>query len=356
MKPIAVIGGGIAGLAAAATLHREYLPVLVIDAAEEPGGRCRSMRTEHWTADLGVTCFSLRDDAVMRLVRKAGLEAETVALQGAVCGLDESGAIQPRPSDFAGHRVTLKRGMQSLFDEYAKEIDFLPETTIGALRWRDQARRFQMRDVETGRALRHPESRRVIEASAVVLAVPGTSAADICGGSGFLQDVYEVLRRVEYDPGLTAVFELPRQESPFCLLECGGRDGLAHMTFEERQSPLRVGDRGMSVLVVQSTADKARDLHSAPDAEAAGALYGVARKVVPSLPEEPNVGHVVRWRDWEPHEESRVRLGEGGIPTNPPGLPVALAGDYVSGPSLNDWALSGERAARSVMQRLEHGV
>ena len=53
MAPVIVIGAGLAGLAAAATLHRAGVPVQVIDAADAVGGRVRTDVVDGFACDRG---------------------------------------------------------------------------------------------------------------------------------------------------------------------------------------------------------------------------------------------------------------------------------------------------------------
>ncbi len=58
---IAIIGAGIAGLAAAQTLRDGGINATVFDKGRGPGGRMVSKRTEHGSIDLGAQYFTARD-------------------------------------------------------------------------------------------------------------------------------------------------------------------------------------------------------------------------------------------------------------------------------------------------------
>jgi len=65
---IAIIGAGIAGLAAARELQAADMPVTVYDKARGPGGRFGSKRTPHGPMDLGAQYFTARDPAFREAV------------------------------------------------------------------------------------------------------------------------------------------------------------------------------------------------------------------------------------------------------------------------------------------------
>lgn len=58
---IAVVGAGMAGLAAARELSRHQLRVQIFDKGRRPGGRMSSRQREHGTFDLGAQYFTARD-------------------------------------------------------------------------------------------------------------------------------------------------------------------------------------------------------------------------------------------------------------------------------------------------------
>lgn len=76
MAGIAVVGGGIAGLACAWRLARAGHEVEVLERASEPGGRMRSARRRDFLLDLGTPCFARSDAALQVAADALGLAAE----------------------------------------------------------------------------------------------------------------------------------------------------------------------------------------------------------------------------------------------------------------------------------------
>ncbi|HXK26528.1 MAG TPA: FAD-dependent oxidoreductase [Myxococcota bacterium] len=73
MAGIAVVGGGIAGLACAWRLARAGHEALVLERASAPGGRMRSMRRGDFLLDLGTPCFAQSDSALRIAADALGL-------------------------------------------------------------------------------------------------------------------------------------------------------------------------------------------------------------------------------------------------------------------------------------------
>ncbi|GGR57026.1 protoporphyrinogen/coproporphyrinogen oxidase [Streptomyces roseolus] len=76
---IAVIGSGLAGLAAAHELRRNGHEVCVFEAADAPGGRMRSVRRDGYLIDTGAEQISAQGyRATWQLIRRAGLTPDDV--------------------------------------------------------------------------------------------------------------------------------------------------------------------------------------------------------------------------------------------------------------------------------------
>ena len=75
---VAVLGGGISGLAAAIYLVRGGASVILLEPADRPGGALRTLRDGDWTFELGPNTV-LEKPPVRELLEAAGLTGERVA-------------------------------------------------------------------------------------------------------------------------------------------------------------------------------------------------------------------------------------------------------------------------------------
>ena len=102
MAGIAVVGGGIAGLACAWRLARSGHQVEVLEAADAPGGRMRSVQRDGFRLDAGAPCFA-RSDAALQLVAEAvGLVPERSPYAHARDAWMRGGALHLLGRDGAG--------------------------------------------------------------------------------------------------------------------------------------------------------------------------------------------------------------------------------------------------------------
>ncbi len=352
MNPIVIIGGGVAGLGAAWKLRKHHHPFLVLESSSMLGGRLSTLVGDGWMADVGCPCFRQQDTALQHIIRDIGLETDVVVVQGPVRkGKMTNTGLELGPADFTAHRVTLRHGMTSLFEEWMRQVDVLDNKPVAGIRWQPNHHRFVFRDRITGRTLRHPESHEIIEASAVILAVPGPEARRIVESSVALEPLAPYLSEIVYEPSLVGVFHLPKCTPNYYAIEFTEKDELAWLAFEEVKAPSFV-DPDSSLLVVRAGRVWAKERAKQEDDDCLDGLYNLARKVVPDMPDEPAEAHLVRWSQGRPSANSLVSIGDGGVPTNPPEIPFALAGDYTLGDGAESAALSGMRAADQVVARL----
>jgi squalene-associated FAD-dependent desaturase len=78
MKPVVVVGGGWAGLAAAIELARHHIPVKIIEAARQLGGRARTVQINGYRIDNGQHLMLGAYREMLRLLRIIGVSEATV--------------------------------------------------------------------------------------------------------------------------------------------------------------------------------------------------------------------------------------------------------------------------------------
>ncbi|MDE0667593.1 MAG: protoporphyrinogen oxidase [bacterium] len=94
---IAVIGGGIAGLAAAYELKSAGVEAIVLEAGHRPGGKIDSTQVGGLTVDSGPDGFVTRDPAAADLCQRIGLGAELVSPASSGAYVWVGGELLPIP-------------------------------------------------------------------------------------------------------------------------------------------------------------------------------------------------------------------------------------------------------------------
>ena len=114
---VAIIGGGLSGLAAADSLHRHGMRVQVFEARNRFGGRIDVLRTKGGAVDLGPSWFWPGQTRIADLIDELGLQAFPQYADGQSTFEDPAGAVQ-RGVGFASMEGSfrLEGGMQGLID------------------------------------------------------------------------------------------------------------------------------------------------------------------------------------------------------------------------------------------------
>ena len=124
--PVAVVGAGWAGLAAAATLAGRNIPVSVFEASRQPGGRARRVRIEGVDLDIGQHIFIGAYRETLALMRKVGADPDRLLLVALFAANGLSFAQRLRAARFvmalrsAEFRIEPDRPVTQLLSEHAQ--------------------------------------------------------------------------------------------------------------------------------------------------------------------------------------------------------------------------------------------
>lgn len=361
--PIAIIGGGIAGLAAAHRLREKDIPFFILERFPQPGGRLNSRTGDGWIADHGARYVHLKDETILTLMRSLGFERRRVAIQGPVYRLTAEGRIDiPDDGGVDAGRLCIDTGFATMNRELAEELgNFRGGSAVGAIRWDNNRKVFWWEEGscfwfedEAGNPLRDPVTREVTKASGVILATTATAATRIAMKSASLDGLVPLLSSVAYNSTYVGIFRIPRLQTPFFALEGEPGSRISWLSFEERKAPERA-DPNFSILVVHANPVWSESLMGLPEADALRHIYEEARRCLPQLPESPLTQTYKRWQvaNLETEPIGFPGAEEGGRwKTKPRSLPFSLAGDYVLGPRAEDAARSGVLAAEMVLAQL----
>ena len=111
-----VVGGGLAGLTAAATLARDGMPVTVVEGAAHLGGRARSRHRDGYDINLGPHAL-YRTGGGLAVLRRLGVPVRGKRPRLSRAGVYVRGEIAPAAADVlrhVGHRARLTKAMTGL--------------------------------------------------------------------------------------------------------------------------------------------------------------------------------------------------------------------------------------------------
>jgi oxygen-dependent protoporphyrinogen oxidase len=184
MARIAIVGGGLAGLCAAHKLARMQHRVIILESATRLGGQIHTERSHDFVIELGAEGYVARSQAIPKLARELGIEAELVGQEHTESLGYRAGQLQRlepgESANFLGFQVPkadLGAGIRSLRGGMGALIHALEQRLASAVEMRTgfhvrqlerNARGFELRG-QNGSAL---SADRVVVATNARAAVP----------------------------------------------------------------------------------------------------------------------------------------------------------------------------------------
>lgn len=310
MSGIAIIGAGIAGLSAAATLSARRASPILYDKGRGPGGRIASREAGAFRFDHGPPFFIATDDELRDLLNvwaAQGLVAPWAAEASAVGTPSMRAPLLAMAAAFAVHRST-----------HVRSLDF------SAGQWR----------VTAASADEEPPTVSNDVFDGLILAVPAPQAADLLETAGIM---LPELSQVEYAPCWAV------------MLACAGTTGIErpHLVLPEgpiasiTRDDLKPGRSGNAeTLVIQASAAWSR-AHLEEEAVAVAAALLREFETLAGRAVHPLVLQAHRWR------YANVETTLGRISLDRPDLHLGLCGDWCLGGGIAGAFKSGRAAAES---------
>jgi predicted NAD/FAD-dependent oxidoreductase len=323
-----VVGGGIAGLAAARTLGAAGVPVTVLEAEEAVGGRMTTRTFSGGVFDVGAQFFTVKDE------RFAAFVNDWVR-RGVVRDWFHSHLIQGGEATPDGHpRYMGAAGMRTLAEDLAEEAEVAVRT----------GSRVMAADRTKGGYRVTLESGEELEGEALVIALPAPQALALLEAGPM--DVPEVFEEeigcVEYSPCITVLATL---EGPSGLTEWGGLriegEYIDWIADNQRKgiSPDAVA------ITIQAMPGFSRERWQWEDERLAEVLLDNARRL---LVADPASWLVHRWELGKPRSVASREF----IPCREDPRCV-LAGDSYKGYRVEGAVISGYEAARHLLDELK---
>ena len=315
MRPVVVVGAGIAGVSCARELAARGVPVQVRERSYVPGGRMASRSLEGRQVDFGasyVTCRTPDFQQVVDSWLERGLAhrwTDRFAVRNA-SGWQPGGKAGPV-------RYGTRGGLRSLVEDLATGLDVATRTEVS--------------DVGPGPTV---DGEPV---AAVVLAMPDPQASDLLADE--LTAEVAAVRDREFRPALALAAGWRRQEWPDVDGVFVGDDPVLAWVADDGR---RRGD-GATVLVAHTTAEFAGRYLDQPERATEPVLAALMR--VMEIESRPEWAYLHRWslaRPGRPHDEP-FHLGDAL---------VGLCGDAWGDPRVESAWASGHALAGALATRL----
>jgi hypothetical protein len=324
MSRLAVIGAGVAGLAAAWSLRTVPAEVTVYEKSRGFGGRAATRGRYGVRYDHGANFFRPSSERVERLVHEELPTDDLVAIDRPVYTFDETGAVaEPDREGGEGRKWTYRQGISTLGKLLARESPAVVQRETRIVRLERRKERWTV-------ASDDGESFGPFDA--VLLTPPAPQTADILRTSRFDAALQETLvgglEAADYNAQFTVVLAydraIRRPGGCYGLVNDDGGHPLAWIGFEH-DKPGHVPD-GASVLVVQTApAWTARHLEGDPDNVMPDAKT-MAASVLDTDLRRPSWYDTQRWRYSHPASPADADALAGGRKAG-----LFFAGDFVAG-------------------------
>lgn len=323
MERIAIVGAGMAGLAAAWGLRRAGREVVVFEKSRGLSGRAATRRRNGKRYDHGANFFRTEDPEVANLVHRVLPTDDLVEIPGEVWTFGANG--RPAPGDpvlNARPKYTYRQGISMLGKLMATAVE--PEL-------RREARVGRMVHGDGQWRLLDDQGDLLGEFSAVVMTPPAPQAAGLLEASQFLPELREslctALSEVRYEQQFTFIFGFAREwerGGPFhALVNLDRGHDVTWVSFENDKAG-HVPD-GESVLIVQMAAEWSSTHYEATRGDLVPEVVSRVREVLPAMP-EPDWWDSQRWGFARPTgrpDRGVIRRGEE--------IGLHVAGDALSG-------------------------
>ena len=304
-RNVAIIGAGMAGLAAARSLAQAGHNITLYEKSRGVGGRVATRRIADCIMDHGAQNLkpqgSLLEDVMLHDLPTDGL----VTIAPPTCLYTNEGQIwPPDPDKNADAKYSYRYGMTTL-----------PKLLLAALpaeraQIRYETRITRLEETADEVILRDENGQETGRADIVIITAPAPQAADLLGDSApFLRSTWEALdrvkalRQVEYHRNVTVLlgYAPPAPPAPaYALLADDRAADLLWLAFEQTKAPERAPN-GETVLIAQMGPKFSNICYLEDDAMLVGRTLNELRPLFGDTYDSPIWTQVKRWKFSQPH-------------------------------------------------------
>lgn len=331
---VAVVGGGIAGLACARTLADHGWSVTVFDKGRGPGGRMSTRRTDAGRFDHGAQYFTADDARFGRFVESWVAAGVAAPWKGRIVRLGPDGLEATRPHD----RFVGTPGMSAILTHLSTDLEIRFGVRVGDLSHSGGA--WSLTDesgVDLGRF------------GAVVVAVPAPQAEALLRPIDAALADRSAVAAMAPCWAVMAAYDRPPVEDfvgAFCAADAGRPGGALAWIGRNGTKPERRGE----TWVLHASPDWSRAHLEEPADRIADALLEAFGDALTAIgrprPPAPAFAAAHRWRFARaegPFDGPDAPIGADGT--------LALCGDWLRGARVEDAWLSGMAAAGQLLGR-----
>ncbi len=301
-QTVAIIGAGMAGLAAARRLTAAGRRVVLFEKSRGIGGRVATRRVEGCVLDHGAQTLKPDGFALGEAMQRELPTEDLVEISLPILTYVNDGSLLPPEAKYAGERkFAYRNGMTTL-----------PKLLLQALppeQWelRLERRVGALEETDDGVLLRDEQGQEIGAFGAIVLTPPAPQTAALLAASLMRDEAgtrkrVDALNTVPYSACLTVLlgYAAPVPAPPaYALLAADRSRPLLWLAFEQTKCPERVPNGG-AALIAQLGPEVSHERYAAPDAEVLALTLGELRHLFGEVYAQPDWWQVKRWRYSQP--------------------------------------------------------
>lgn len=325
---VAIVGAGLAGLAAAKTLKEEGHDSCIFEKSKAVGGRVNTWTSGEYVFDMGCSSFAPRGGSLENVMLK---ELNTTELVGVTKPIFVHNMLRVTSGDPARgtHRYTYKTGCQKLANLLAEGLNIRLNCEVDELE--DASSKVKV----NGECY-----------DAVIVTSPVPQASLLAMGMGENRPV----GNVRYRPCLSVALGFRREfavEPPYhAIIDPEQRHPLLWLSIENEKCEGRA-PAGCTAFVAQMSGAYSQVKFAASDHEIYSAVCDYLERIFGSGWQEPEVKYIKRWRYSQPEAVGSLATANR-VPSR-----LILAGDGLAGARTEFAYESGVWAANQVLKFLQ---